>query len=175
MNVIVVIVIIDIINFRVSRQLCPVDHRLKSFAKVFRLGLVTLHLLSRREAVVSKQLLSCTTQSCVMSVKSIKFMKLTNSHRPYPSCVCLIVVSKLNTVEDIGNFANFVVDDVPIDGNCMFTAICLQLRRNKEDFDAVRKEIVTYMKQNPVRKLLVDNQLVTLKFVNLQNPDNLNE
>lgn len=77
----------------------------------------------------------------------------------------MYLISALSAVTDTGNFADFVVDDVPHDGNCMFTAICLQLGRNKDDSDAVRQEIVTYMKQNPVRNFSIDNQLLSFKFM----------
>jgi len=60
------------------------------------------------------------------------------------------VVDSRSDVTRVGNFKDFEVTSVPHDGNCMFTAIALQIGRDKDDSREIRKEIVTFMTENPV-------------------------
>lgn len=77
---------------------------------------------------------------------------------PYCLFYCYIYVNLkfliiFKNVLSIDNFPEYDVINVPADGNCIFSALCLQLGRPLEDANSIRQELVDYMRACPVSLL----------------------
>lgn len=69
----------------------------------------------------------------------------------YSSFVLETSTTSIKKFEDV--FTNYEVTDVPYDGNCMFSAIALQIGQNVSCAMDIRLKIISHLREHPVRVL----------------------
>ena len=82
-------------------------------------------------------------------------MSLASTLEPLSSQVSLPSLnsdtSLTNKLKIIARERGFVVHEVPLDGNCLFSAVCYQLQGISVSSDMLRSMLFAYLRSNPVK------------------------